>query len=79
MSLSTSKLDAHSNKVMEKSAWAVVDEVRLRIDDSPAPRGYISAFLVDRPENQFFYNYCRDSINFTVPKDLMQMKLFGFK
>ena len=28
----------------------------LRIDNSPAPRGYISAFLVDRPENQFFYN-----------------------
>ena len=27
-----------------------------RIDDSPVPRGYISAFLVDRPENQFFYN-----------------------
>ena len=56
-SLSTSELDAHSSKVMEKkNAWAVAEEVRLRIDDSPAPRGYISAFLVDRPENQFFYN-----------------------
>ena len=41
---------------MEKNAWAVAEEVCLRIDDSPAPRGYISAFLVDRPENQFFYN-----------------------
>ena len=55
-SLSTSELDAHSSKVMEKNAWAVAEEVCLRIDDSPAPRGYISAFLVNRPENQFFYN-----------------------
>ena len=54
--LSTSELDAHSKKVMEKNAWAVAEEVCLRIDDSPAPRGYVSAFLVDRPENHFFYN-----------------------
>ena len=55
-SLSTSELDAHSSKVMEKNAWAVAEEVRIRIDDSPAQRGYISAFSVDRPENHFFYN-----------------------
>ena len=48
-SLSTSELDAHSSNVMEKNAWAIAEEVCLRIDDSPAPRGYISAFLVDRP------------------------------
>ena len=29
----------------------------LRIDDSPVPRGYIPAFFVDRPENQFFYKH----------------------
>ena len=28
----------------------------LRIDDSSAPRGYISAFVVDRQEIQIFYN-----------------------
>ena len=55
-SFSTSELDAHSSKVMEKNAWDVAEEVCLRIDDSPAPRGYISAILVDRPENHFFYN-----------------------
>lgn len=42
---------------MEKNAWAVAEEVCLRIDHSQAPWGYISAFLVDRPENQFFYNH----------------------
>lgn len=55
-SLSTSELDAHSSKIMEKNAWAVAEEVCLRIDDSPEPRRYVSAFLVDRPENHFFYN-----------------------
>ena len=51
-----SKLDAHSSKVTEKNGWVVAEEECLRIDDSPLPRGYISAFLIDRPENQFFYN-----------------------
>ena len=46
-----SKLDAHSSKVTEKNAWVVAEEECLRIDDSPLPRGYISAFLIDRPEN----------------------------
>ena len=56
-SLSTSELDVHSCKVMGKNAWAVAEEVCLRIDDSPVPHaGYISTILVDRPENQFFYN-----------------------
>ena len=40
---------------MEKNAWAVAEEV-CRIDDFTVLREYISAFLVDRPENQFFYN-----------------------
>lgn len=54
--LSTAEVDAHSSKVMEKNVWAVADEVCFRIHDSPAPRGYVSAFLVERPENLFFYN-----------------------
>ena len=33
---------------------SVAEEEGLQIDDSPAPQGYVSAFLV--PENQFFYN-----------------------
>ena len=49
----TSELEAHSSEVMEKNAWAVSEEVCLRIDDSPAPQGYVLAFLVDRPEINF--------------------------
>ena len=41
---------------MRKNAWVVSEEVCLRIHDFPVPWGYISAFLVDRPENQFLYN-----------------------
>ena len=52
-----SKLGAHSSNVTEKNAWVVAEEECLRTDDSPLPRGYISAFLIDRPENQFFYNH----------------------
>ncbi|KAL9957986.1 hypothetical protein ACROYT_G034946 [Oculina patagonica] len=51
--LSTSELDAHSKKVMEKNAWAVAEEVCLRIDDSPAPRGYDSFF--DRPTRKSLF------------------------
>jgi len=52
-SLSMTELDVHSSNIVEKNAWAVAEEVCLRNDDSTAPQGYISAFLVDRPENQF--------------------------
>ena len=54
--LSTSELDAQSSKVMGTNAWAVAEEVCLRIDHSPAPQEYISGFLVARLENQFFFN-----------------------
>ena len=66
-SLSTSELDVLSSKVMEKNAWAVAEEVSLQSDDSPAPRGYISAFLIYRPENHFFYNrdYLKEYLGFT--------------
>ena len=43
-------------KSWKKTRWLLLSKGGLRIDDSPAPRGYISAFLVDQPENQFFYN-----------------------
>lgn len=55
-SLTSSEVEEHRHKNMEKNAWAVSEEVYLRIDDSPAPQGFISAFLVDKPENLFFIN-----------------------
>ena len=32
----------------------------LRVDDAPAPRGYMSAMMVDKPEDMMFYKYNRD-------------------
>ena len=29
----------------------------LRVDDVPAPRGYMSAMMVDKPEDMIFYNH----------------------
>ena len=46
---------------MEKNAWAVAEEVVRRVDDAPAPRGYMSAMMVDKPEEMVFYN--RDFIS----------------
>ncbi|XP_035690603.1 uncharacterized protein LOC118425678 [Branchiostoma floridae] len=55
--MSTSDLEAHRQKMMEKNAWAVAEEVKLRIDQSPAPsKGKTQAFLVEQPDQQFFYN-----------------------
>ena len=38
-----------------------------------APRGYISAFLVDRPENQFFYNceYLKEYLGVTNNQEFL--------
>ena len=49
----SSELEDHRQKNMEKNAWAMSEEVCLRMDDSLAPQGFISAFLVDKPENLF--------------------------
>lgn len=60
--LSMSELDAHRSKVMEQNTWAVGEKASLRIEDFLAPRGHISAFFVNRQENQFFYDckYLKD-------------------
>ena len=39
---------------MEKNAWAVAEDVVLRVDDAPAPRGYMSAMMVDKAEDMIF-------------------------
>ena len=47
--MSTSDMQAHSEKMMEKNAWAVAAEVKLRIEDSPAPSGFTKALVVEQP------------------------------
>ncbi|XP_065130789.1 uncharacterized protein [Paramisgurnus dabryanus] len=49
-------LEDHAQKMMENNAWAVAEEVRLRIDQSPAPAGFTRALTVEKTELQFFYN-----------------------
>ena len=51
-----SELETQRKATMEKNAWAVAEEVVLRVDDAPAPRGYMSAVMVDKPEDMIFYN-----------------------
>ena len=42
---------------MMKNAWRVVEEVRLRIDGEPAPKGYfLSAIVSEKPGEEVFYN-----------------------
>ncbi|XP_035659798.1 uncharacterized protein LOC118404665 [Branchiostoma floridae] len=54
--MTRSSLEDHRQKMEEKNAWAVAEEIRLRIDDSPAPTGFIKSFIVDQPGSQFFFN-----------------------
>ena len=56
-SLTNSELETQRKANMEKNAWAVAEEVILRVDDAPAPRVYMSAMMVDKPEDMIFYNH----------------------
>lgn len=47
--MTRSALQDHAQKMMENNAWAVAEEVRLRIDQSPAPAGFTRAFTVGKP------------------------------
>ena len=53
----------------------------LRIDDSSAPRGYISAFVVDRQEIQIFYNrgYLKEYLGVTNNQKRSFSKLEQFE
>lgn len=41
---------------MMKNAWRVAEEVRLRIDGEPAPKGFLHAIVSERQGEEFFYN-----------------------
>ncbi|KAI8516662.1 hypothetical protein Bbelb_052430 [Branchiostoma belcheri] len=55
--MTTSSLQAHREQMTEKNAWTVAEEIKLRIDDSPAPSGFTQAFIVEHPGSQFFFNW----------------------
>ena len=54
--LTNSELEAQGKANMEKNAWGCSRRSRLRVDDAPAPRGYMSVMMVDKPEDVIFYN-----------------------
>jgi len=47
-----SAVEDHAQKMMEDSAWAVAEVVRLRIEQSPAPAGFTRAFTVEKKQVQ---------------------------
>ena len=54
--MSLDDLNAHNEIITEKNAWAVANKVCLRIDDSPAPRGYTSALVVEHCSDFLLFN-----------------------
>ena len=54
--LQIQSLKPRGKQTWKKNAWAVAEEVVRRVDDAPAPRGYMSAMMVDKPEEMIFYN-----------------------
>ena len=53
--LKIQNLKRRGKETWEKNAWAVA-EVVLRFHDAPAPRGYMSAMMVDKPDDMIFYS-----------------------
>ena len=54
--MSISELDMHIKTNMEKNAWAVAKQVKLRIDDGNGPAGdYLKCYVTDQEDEQFFF------------------------
>ena len=49
--ITNSELETQRKENTEKNAWAVAEELVLRVEDAPAPRGYMSAMMLDKPED----------------------------
>ena len=42
---------------MEKNAWMVSEEIKLRVDDEKGPEGdFMRAYVTEHNEDQFFFN-----------------------
>jgi len=53
---SKEELEELEEKRMMSNAWRVAEDVRLRIDGEPAPKGFIHAIVSEQPGESFFYN-----------------------
>ena len=55
-SLPLPQLTAHEEKMAERNAWAIAEDIAMRIDSEPGPSGYMQGFVTHKKEYQFFYN-----------------------
>ena len=50
--LSSKEVEHKKSETMQKNAWAVSNEIRLRIDDARDPAGgYLHAYVTEHPGN----------------------------
>ena len=55
--MSIQELNDHAEKLKERTAWMISEEVKQRIDDEPGPGNSImKSYLTRSEESQFFYN-----------------------
>ena len=52
--MSLPQLEEHEEKMKEKNAWAIAEDVRNRVDDEPGPGGsFMNAFLTEKKGNPY--------------------------
>ena len=68
--MSLDELEKRKETNTERNAWAVAEEVRMRVDDEKGPGGdFMKAYLTEKLADQFFYNkdellaYCYKTIS----------------
>ena len=55
--MSLDELEKHKETNMERNAWAVAEEVRMRADDEKGPGGdFMKAYSTEKLADQFFHN-----------------------
>ncbi|CAB3997159.1 Transient receptor potential cation channel subfamily A member 1 [Paramuricea clavata] len=54
--MSLKEVEEFENNRMVKNAWRVAEEVHIRINGEPAPKGFIASAVSERPGVEFFYN-----------------------
>jgi hypothetical protein len=54
--MSLKEVEEFENNRMVKNAWRVAEEVHIRINGEPAPKGFIESAVSERPGVEFFYN-----------------------
>ena len=55
--MSLEDLEQYKEANMEKNAWIVCEEIKLRVDDEKGPGGdFMRAYVTEHNEDQFFFN-----------------------